>query len=46
MYAEGLGVPLDKIKAYQYWKKAVKQGDPDAQYYLDILCKENPWACR
>jgi len=46
MYYYGLGVPLNKIKVYQYWMKAAKQGDAEAQRNLDILCRESPWACR
>ena len=46
LYEKGLGVPLNKIKAYQYWMKAAKQGNANAQYNLDRLCKESPWACK
>jgi len=46
LYVKGLGVPLNKIKAYQYWMKAAKQGNANAQYNLDRLCKESPWACK
>ena len=46
LYVKGLGVPLNKIKAYQYWMKAARQGDAKAQHNLDILCRESPWACK
>ena len=36
----------DKIKSYQYFIKAAKLGDTQAQKNLDILCKESPWACK
>ena len=40
------GVKTNKIKTYQLWMKAVKQGDQKAQNNLDVLCKESPWACK
>jgi len=36
----------DKIKAYKYYMEAAKLGETDAQGYLDVLCKESPWACK
>ena len=46
LYVKGKGVPLNKIKAYQYWMKAARLGSTEAQHNLDILCKESPWACK
>jgi len=34
------------IKAYEYYMKAAKLGNTDAQYNLDILCKEHSWVCK
>jgi len=45
-YYNGQGVELNKIKAYQYYMKAAKKGNTNAQYNLDILCKQSPWACQ
>ena len=45
-YYKGQGVSLNRIKAYQYWMKAAKQGSAEAQHNLDVLCRESPWACR
>ena len=36
----------DYIKTYEYYMKAAKLGDIDAQRYLDGLCKEHSWACK
>jgi TPR repeat protein len=46
MYAMGQGAKQDKIKSYQYWMKAAKQGNKTAQNNLDILCQQSPWACK
>lgn len=45
-YYLGKGVEVNKIKAYEHWRIAAKQGDEEAQKYLDILCSESPWACK
>ena len=36
----------NKIKAYQYYKRAAKYGNKNAQNNLDYLCKHSPWACK
>lgn len=45
-YYYGSGVESNKIKAYEHWKIAAKQGHAGAQHNLDFLCKESPWACK
>jgi len=45
-YDDGLGVEINKIKAYEYWKEAAKKGEPKAIGNLDRLCKNSPWACK
>ncbi len=45
-YYNGRGVNQNKIKAYQYWLKAAKTGNSDAQHNLDILCRQSTWACK
>ena len=40
------GISKNKIKAYHYWMKSAKQGNEEAQDYLDKLCRESPWACK
>lgn len=45
-YYFGKGVETNKIKAYEHWKIAAKQGNQQAQKNLDILCSESPWACK
>lgn len=45
-YYSGKGVEIDKVKAYEHWRVAAKQGHKSAQNNLDILCKESPWACK
>lgn len=48
-YYHGKGIEINKIKAYEHWRVAAKQGDQDAQNAqnnLDILCNESPWACK
>ena len=37
MYAEGLGVPKDAIKAFEWYHKAANQGDAEAQFYLGLM---------
>jgi tetratricopeptide (TPR) repeat protein len=36
----------NKIKAYQYFKKAARYGNKNAQDNLDYLCKHSSWACK
>ena len=36
----------NKIKAYEYWYKASKQGFKSATKNIGILCKQDPWACK
>ena len=43
-YGEGIG--MNKIKAYEHWRAAAKQGLAQAQKNLDFLCSESPWACK
>ncbi len=43
LYDESKG---DKLKAYEYYMKAAKLGNIDAQKNLSIMCKNNPWACK
>ena len=45
-YYFGKGIETNKIKTYEHWRIAAKQGDQSAQKNLDILCKESPWACK
>lgn len=45
-YALGKGVETNKIKAYEHWSIAAKQGGQEAQNNLDMLCKQSPWACK
>jgi TPR repeat protein len=45
-YRFGQGVAMDKIKAYEHWRIAAKQGHQKAQGNLDILCNESPWVCK
>ena len=45
-YHKGKGVPLNKIKAYELYLQAARQGNENAQRNLDILCKDSPWACK
>ena len=46
LYYTGQGVSINKFKAYELWEKAAKQGSSEAQYNLERLCKESPWACK
>jgi len=34
------------IKAYEYYMKAAKLGNTQAQINLDILCKKHAWVCK
>lgn len=45
-YIRGQGVETNKIKAYEHWRVAAKQGYKQAQKNLDILCGQSPWACK
>jgi TPR repeat protein len=45
MFVKGEGVPMNKILAFQYWIKAARQSDLNAQRSLDVLCQKSPWAC-
>jgi tetratricopeptide (TPR) repeat protein len=45
-YLYGKGVEMNKIKTYEHWRAAAKQGNSGAQENLDILCSESPWACK
>lgn len=40
------GLKQNKIKAYEWWRKSAKKGNKKAQMSLDLLCKEDPRACR
>lgn len=46
VYYLGDGVEVNKIKAYEHWRVAAKQGNEKAQKFLNILCSESPWACK
>ena len=43
LYSESAG---DKLKAYEYFMKAARLGNTNAQKNLDIMCKQSPWACK
>jgi hypothetical protein len=43
MYLKGDGTDMDKLKAYNYFWAAAKEGCVDSQNDLDLLCKESPW---
>lgn len=45
-YYSGKGVETNKIKAYEHFSIAAKQGNQQAQKNLDILCGQSPWACK
>jgi len=36
----------DYVKTYEYFMKAAKLGNTDAQRNLDILCREHSWVCK
>ena len=42
----GNGIEQDKIKTYQYWNEAAKQGNAQAEKNLGFLCKDNPAICK
>lgn len=46
IYRNGLGVKVDKKKAYSYYLKSANLGDPIAQENLKNMCKKNPWVCK
>lgn len=46
MYDKGEGVAQDKKKAFEWYTKAVGQGNKKAQENLDKLCQESPSVCR
>jgi len=43
LYDESKG---DKLKAYEYYMKAARLGNIQAQKNLNIMCKESSWACK
>jgi TPR repeat protein len=45
-YARGEGVAMNKMVAYRWWLKAAKQGNKIAQENIDLLCRQNPRACK
>ena len=45
IYAWGDGVTNDKLKAYELFKAALKNGRSEASGYLDRLCEQSRWAC-
>jgi TPR repeat protein len=46
MYDKGEGVAQDKKKAFEWYTKAVGQGNKKAQENLDKLCQESPSVCK
>jgi TPR repeat protein len=46
MYDKGEGVAQDKKKAFEWYTKAVEQGNKKAQENLDKLCQESSSVCR
>ena len=36
----------NKIKAYEYWYLAARGGNKSAQGNLEILCRDDSWACK
>ncbi len=36
----------NKIKAYEYWYKAARGGNKFAQENLEVLCRDDSWACK
>ena len=46
IYAQGEGVAVNKAEAARWWKKAAAQGDSLARHNLDVLCRDNPAACK
>ena len=45
-YYSGIVVKKNYVKSYQYLDKASKLGDEQAQQNLNMLCQNNPWACK
>ncbi len=45
-YWKGEGIEKNTYEAYQWFLKAAKQGNTNAQNALDRICKESPWACK
>jgi TPR repeat protein len=39
-------VAVNKAEAARWWKKAAAQGDNLARHNLDVLCRDNPAACK
>jgi TPR repeat protein len=46
IYAHGIGVPRDAEEEKKWLKKAIYQGDPQAQYYLATLKNDLKWLRR
>lgn len=46
IYFQGKGIAENKVKSYQFMKKALTLGSPYASRNLDVLCKNSPWACK
>ncbi len=46
LYYEGHGVTKNHVKAYELFKDAAKNNNPDAQQALETLCRVSPWACK
>lgn len=45
-YYYGEGVAENHIKAYEYFKEALKLGYADAQNAIEVVCRKSPWACK
>lgn len=45
-YYYGRGVAKNHIKAYEYFKEALKLGYADAQNAIETVCSTSPWACK
>lgn len=43
-YGEGVG--RNHLKAYEYFKEALKFGHADAQNAIEVVCHKSPWACK
>ena len=46
LYAWGKEIPNDRMKAYKNLKQLLSQGETEASFYLEKLCKESSWACQ
>jgi len=46
IYEYGEGVPQNYNKAAEWYKKAAEQEYSPAQKRLDVICRENPEACK